>query len=72
MSCLSENRKENDPMQKALKQEKHVGMCKINHMGSSASMETEGVKRIFQRSENERNLQYTEYFGDSDSKAILK
>ena len=37
-----------------------------------AAMETEGVKRIFQRSENERNLQYTEYFGDGDSKAYAE
>ena len=35
-------------------------------------METEGVMRIFQRSENERNLQYTEYFGDGDSKAYAE
>ena len=32
-------------------------------------METEGVKRIFTRSKETRKLQYTEYFGDGDSKA---
>ena len=37
-----------------------------------AAMETEGVKRIFQGSENERNLQYTEHFGDGDSKAYAE
>ena len=63
---------ENDLIKKAFKQQKHVGKCKINHIGSSAAMETEGVKRIFQRSENERNLQYTEYFGDGDSKAYAE
>ena len=35
----------------------------------SKSMETEGIKRIFARSETTRQLQYTEYFGDGDSKA---
>ena len=32
-------------------------------------METEGIKRIFSRSEATRQLQYTEDFGDGDSKA---
>ena len=32
-------------------------------------METEGIKRIFGRSKETRKLQYTEYFGDGDSKA---
>jgi hypothetical protein len=31
-------------------------------------METEGIKRIFGRSKETRKLQYTEYFGDGDSK----
>ena len=35
-------------------------------------METEGVMRIFQRSKNERNLQYTEYFRDGNSKAYAE
>ena len=35
-------------------------------------METEGVMRIFQRSENERNFPCTEYFGDDDSKAYAE
>lgn len=58
-----------DEEKRAAKKEAHVGKCKANHKGSSASMETEGVKRIFQRSERERKLQYSEYFGDGDSKA---
>ena len=33
-------------------------------------METKGVKRIFERSEVTHKLQYTEYFGDGDSKAF--
>ena len=32
-------------------------------------METEGVKRIFARSEETRKIQYTQYFGDGDTKA---
>ena len=64
--------RENDHIKRAFKQQKHVGKCKINHTGSSAAMETEGVMRIFQRSENERNLQYTEYFRDGNSKAYAE
>ena len=64
--------RENDHIKRAFKQQKHVGKCKINHTGSSAAMETDGVMRIFQRSKNERNLQYTEYFGDGNSKAYAE
>ncbi|GFY05307.1 hypothetical protein TNCV_2207531 [Trichonephila clavipes] len=39
-----------------------------NHMGSASSMETVGAYRIFERSENHRKLQYTDYYGDGDSK----
>ncbi|GFV46245.1 uncharacterized protein TNCV_261961 [Trichonephila clavipes] len=38
-------------------------------MGSASSMETVGTYRIFERSENHRKLQYTDYYGDGDSKA---
>ncbi|XP_028392982.1 uncharacterized protein LOC114517447 [Dendronephthya gigantea] len=61
--------REKDLEEKAAKKEVHISKCKINHKGSSAAMETEGVKRIFRRSEEDRKLQYTEYFGDGDSKA---
>ncbi|GFS69342.1 uncharacterized protein TNCV_4011521 [Trichonephila clavipes] len=40
-----------------------------NHKGSASSMETVGAYRIFERSENHRNMQYTDYYGDGDSKA---
>ncbi|GFU47439.1 hypothetical protein TNCV_3109221 [Trichonephila clavipes] len=40
-----------------------------NHMGSASSMETVGAYRIFERSENHRKLQYTDYYGDGDTKA---
>jgi hypothetical protein len=43
--------------------------CNANYQGSAPSMETEGMKRIFGRSEETRKLQCTEYFGDGDSKA---
>ena len=48
-------------------QERH--QCKANYQGSAPSMETEGIKRIFGRSEETRKLQYTEYYADGDSKA---
>lgn len=41
-----------------------------NHTGSASNMETVGVYRIFERSKHLRNLCYTEYYGDGDSKAF--
>lgn len=46
------------------KKEEHVKKCMCNHKGSSASIETDGVKRF-----QSHGLHYTEYFGDSDRKA---
>ena len=43
-------------------------VCQANYKGSSPAMDTEGIKRIFSRSETTRQLQCTEYFGDGDSK----
>ncbi|GFU67943.1 uncharacterized protein TNCV_1364871 [Trichonephila clavipes] len=37
-----------------------------NRKGSASSMETVGAYRIFERSENHRKLQYTDYYGDGD------
>ena len=34
-------------------------------------MQTEGAKRVFQRSIAEHNLRYVEYLGDGDSKSYL-
>lgn len=42
-------------------------MCS-NHQGSAASMEVVGVYRIFERSVPHRYMEYTEYYGDGDSK----
>ncbi|GFU28542.1 uncharacterized protein TNCV_467651 [Trichonephila clavipes] len=39
-----------------------------NHIGSASNIETVVVYRIFERSENHRKLQYTDYYGDGDSK----
>ncbi|GBM75320.1 hypothetical protein AVEN_126693-1 [Araneus ventricosus] len=38
-----------------------------NHVGSSASMETVGAYRIFDRSKQCKRLKYTKYYGDGDS-----
>ena len=48
----------------------HKDKCKANYFGSSASMETVGVKKIFSRSQERYKLQYTEYFGHGDSKGF--
>ncbi|GBO19237.1 hypothetical protein AVEN_8547-1 [Araneus ventricosus] len=56
-------------------------MCEMNikcdhecsiYKGSSGNMESVGAFRIFERSVMKRELQYTEYYGDGDSKAFLK
>ena len=44
--------------------------CKANFKGSAPLMETEGVKRIFERSEEKHKLRYTEYYGDGDRKGF--
>ncbi|GFS71433.1 uncharacterized protein TNCV_5051371 [Trichonephila clavipes] len=41
-----------------------------HHKGSSSSMEPVGAYRIFERSEDDRMLRYTDYYGDGDSKAF--
>ncbi|GFT50922.1 uncharacterized protein TNCV_1195231 [Trichonephila clavipes] len=43
-----------------------------NYKGSSGNMEAVGAFRIFQRSLIKRDLQYTEYYGDGDSKGFLQ
>ncbi|GFU66845.1 uncharacterized protein TNCV_894811 [Trichonephila clavipes] len=43
--------------------------CK-NHKGSASNMETVGAYRIFERSEANRSLRYTSYYGGGDSKAF--
>ncbi|GFX10788.1 uncharacterized protein TNCV_3929281 [Trichonephila clavipes] len=43
-----------------------------NYKGSSGNMEAVGAFRIFERSLIKRDLQYTEYNGDGDSKGFLQ
>ncbi|GFX90329.1 uncharacterized protein TNCV_3849041 [Trichonephila clavipes] len=43
-----------------------------NYKESSGNMEAVGAFRIFERSLSKRDLKYTEYYGDGDSKGFLK
>ena len=45
----------------------HSPKCKINHQGLSGSMEVEGLREIFQRSESKCSVRYTTVVGDGDS-----
>lgn len=59
-------------MSRTLKKEKkesRLERCNKNHNGSSASLQIEGVRRIFHRSANKHSLQSTWYIADADSKA---
>lgn len=44
---------------------------RANFKGLAPSMETEGVKWIFERTEEKHKLHYTEYYGDGDSKCFI-
>ncbi|GFU94654.1 uncharacterized protein TNCV_732901 [Trichonephila clavipes] len=46
-------------------------ICQCNFTGSSSKMEIVAASRIFLRSEKNRRLQYTQYYGDGDSKAFM-
>ncbi|GFW11842.1 uncharacterized protein TNCV_4100531 [Trichonephila clavipes] len=46
-------------------------ICQCNFTGSSSKMEIVGASRIFLRSEKNRRLHYTQYYGDGDSKAFM-
>ena len=69
--CQRHETKE-DSQEKRLWQADHQGKCKANYKGSAPAMEVEGVKRIFERTEEKHKLFYTEYFGDGDSKGFNK
>ena len=69
--CQRHETKE-DSQEKRLWQADHQGKCKANYKGSAPAMEVEGVKCIFERSEEKHKLFYTEYFGDADSKGFNK
>lgn len=49
----------------------HAPLCLKNHSGSSGKMECDGMVTIFQRSQSERGVRYTNYIGDGDSKTFL-
>ncbi|CAF4513797.1 unnamed protein product [Rotaria sp. Silwood2] len=51
---------------------KNTHQCEINHFASSASMEVDGIYRLFSRSERLYNVQYTHYIGDGDAKVFPK
>ena len=44
--------------------------CQKNYEGTAGSMEGEGVKRIFKRSQQQYGLSYVGYLGDGDSKSF--
>ena len=46
--------------------------CNMNHTGSAPAMETEGAKLIFERSIQQNNICYTQYYGDGDTKSYIK
>ena len=41
----------------------HIDDCVANYSGSAPGMEQEGAKRIFGRSEKNRGLKYTHFYG---------
>ncbi|XP_072017400.1 uncharacterized protein [Amphiura filiformis] len=48
----------------------HTPNCPRNFSGSSQAMESEGVRRLYERSEDTK-LRYTVFVGDGDSKSFL-
>ena len=47
----------------------HEESCPVNYTGTAPVMEVEGAKRMFERSITNRNIRYTSYCGEGDSKA---
>ena len=69
LGCKKLEEKNHADEYQVLKAEHDIsGKCTANYHGSSPAMETEGIKKIFSRSEQKYSLQYTEYYGDGDSK----
>ena len=50
---------------------KNAHICKFNYEGLAGGMETEGAKRIFNRSISKHKLRYASFLGDGDSKSYL-
>ena len=69
-ACNShEKLKKTNPIEYDSWKAKHTN-CPSNYRGSAPSMEVEGAKRIFQRSEKLNCLRYTKFFSDGDSKTF--
>lgn len=49
---------------------KHSDKCIANYSGTSGGMEVEGVRQIFNRSEDNYGIRYKYYLGDGDSKGF--
>ena len=67
--CMKETMRKEDPDRYAEWCNSHI--CTYNYQGTAGGMETEGAKRVFERSINKHNLRYTEFLGDGDSKSFL-
>lgn len=44
-----------------------MGHCSKNHFGAAGSMEVEGIKKMFSRSEDLHGVRYLNYIGDGDT-----
>jgi hypothetical protein len=51
---------------------KHAPQCQKNYTGSSGNMEVHGAVKIWERSVEKHQLQYTTFIGDGDSAACTK
>ena len=65
----SAERRDKDPEVYQKWYDTHKDNCRINHTGSSQSMEPAAAKRIWSRSVKKRKLCYTTFIGDGDSKS---
>ncbi|KAL7296802.1 hypothetical protein TKK_0010201 [Trichogramma kaykai] len=52
--------------------EEHQEICTVNHVGSSGSMEVNGIVEMFQRSEDKFKVNDKNYIGDGDAKVYAK
>ena len=69
-SSWTKARKTRDPVGYKQFREHHI--CKVSHTSSSGSMESSGAVKMFNRSEEKNDLQYTLYIGDGDTASFKK
>lgn len=50
-----------------LDKHREMGNCSKNHFGAAGSMEVEGIKKMFSRSEDLHGVRYLNYIGDGDT-----